>query len=73
MAVAKTMVGGRAKVFVKGELIGIFENCNVTRNYGTETIHTLGQYGPREVVYTSAESVNVACSGFRIIDSGVHT
>lgn len=69
----KTMVGGRAKVYVNNTLIGIFENCNTTRTYGTEAIHTLGKYGPQEIVYTSAEQVNVTCSGFRVVDSGVHT
>jgi len=69
----KTMVGGRAKCYINGELVGIFESCNTTRTYGTEAIHTLGKYGPQEIVYTSAEQVNVSCSGFRVVDASVHS
>jgi hypothetical protein len=70
---SKTMSGGRGKCYVNGVLVGIFESCNTSRSYGTEAIHTLGKFGPQEVVYTSAEQINVSCSGFRVIDAGVHT
>jgi len=70
---ANTVVGGRAKVFVDGVLVGIFESCVTTKNFGTEAIHTLGKYGPQEIVYTSVEAVNVNCSGFRVVGAGVHT
>lgn len=70
---SKTMVGGRAKVYIGQTLIGIFDSCSTSRSYGSEVVHTLGKYGPQEVVYTSAEAVNVSCSGFRVVDTGVHT
>lgn len=70
---SKTVTGGRAKVFVDGVLVGIFDSCTTSKNFGIETIHTLGKYGPQENVYTSVEAVNVSCTGFRVVGSGVHT
>lgn len=66
------MVGARAKVRVNGELVGMFDSCQYGANLGTEPIHTLGRYGAQEIAITSYEAIQVACSGFRIIDQGVH-
>lgn len=68
----KVMVGGRAKVYVDNKLVGIFESCTVSNTTGTEAIHLLGRFGPDEIAITSQEAVNVACSGFRVVDQGVH-
>jgi len=67
-----TMVGARAKVKVAGKYVGIFDSCQYGGNIGTEPIHTLGRYSPNEISITSYEAVSVSCSGFRIIDQGVH-
>jgi hypothetical protein len=67
-----TMTGARAKVKVAGKYVGIFDSCQYGGNIGTEPIHTLGRYSPAEISITSYEAVQVSCSGFRIIDQGVH-
>tara|TARA_R100000951_G_scaffold116766_1_gene130558 strand:+ start:2384 stop:2836 length:453 start_codon:yes stop_codon:yes gene_type:complete len=68
----KTMVGARAKVRVNGQIVGLFDSCQYGANIGTEPIHILGRYSADEISITSYEAVQVACSGFRIIDQGVH-
>lgn len=69
---SKVIVGGRAKVFVDNQLVGIFESCTVSNTTGTEAIHILGRYSPDEIAITSKEAVNVNCSGFRIAGQGKH-
>jgi hypothetical protein len=68
----KTMTGARAKVRVNGQIVGIFDSCQYGANIGTEAVHLLGRYSPDEISITSYEAVQVACSGFRVIDQGVH-
>jgi hypothetical protein len=68
----KTMTGARAKVRVNGEIVGIFDSCQYGANIGTEPIHLLGRYSPDEISINSYEAVQVSCSGFRVIDQGVH-
>jgi len=70
---SNTMTGARARVKVAGQYIGVFDSCSYGGNIGTEPIHTLGRYSPAEISVTSYEAVSVSCSGFRIIDQGVHT
>ena len=75
---SKVVTGSRAYVSVVGQdgvphVVGIFETCTFNRSYGTEAIHLLGRYSPAEITYTSAEAVTLSCSGFRVVDSGVHT
>jgi hypothetical protein len=66
------MTGARAKIKVAGNYVGIFEACSYGANLGTEPVHTLGRYSPNEITITSYEAVQVQCSGFRIVDQGVH-
>ena len=40
--------------------------------YWYRTYPTLGRYSANEISVTSYEAVQVSCSGFRIIDQGVH-
>ena len=68
----KSMTGARAKIRVDGQLVGIFDSCQYGANIGTEPIHLLGRYSAAEISVTSYEAVQVACSGFRIVDQGVH-
>jgi hypothetical protein len=67
-----TMTGARAKVKVGPNYVGIFESCSYGAQIGTEPIHTLGRYSANEISITSYEAVQVQCSGFRLIDQGVH-
>lgn len=69
---SQTMVGARAKVRVDGNIVGIFDSCQYGANLGTEGIFTLGRFSANEIAITSFELVNVNCSGFRIVDQGVH-
>jgi hypothetical protein len=70
---SKVITGARAKVYVAGVLVGIFESCTVANSTGTEPIHLLGRYTPDEIAITSKEAVNVTCAGFRVAANGKHT
>jgi hypothetical protein len=72
MAQQKTMTGARAKVKIDGVVIGVYDSCQYGANIGTEPIHILGRYSAAEISVNSYEAVQVSCSGFRIIDQGVH-
>ena len=69
---SKVMVGGRAKLFVNNQLVGIYETCTYNMNVGTEPIHLLGRYSPAEITPTSYEAVTISCSGFRVVGQGPH-
>lgn len=66
----KTIVGARALVYVKNQLVGIFESCTVANTTSTEAIHLLGRYTPAEIAITAKEAVNVTCAGFRVAGNG---
>ena len=69
---SKVMVGGRAKLFVNNQLVGIYETCSYNSNVGTEPIHLLGRFSPAEITPTSYEAVTISCSGFRVVGQGPH-
>jgi hypothetical protein len=68
----KTMVGARAKVKVDGVVVGLYDSCQYAANLGNEAIHILGRYSATEISINSYEAIQVQCSGFRIVDQGVH-
>jgi hypothetical protein len=67
---SKVITGARAVVYVKGEMVGLFESCTVANSTGVEAIHLLGRYSPDEIAITSKEAVNISCSGFRVSKQG---
>lgn len=69
---SKVFTGARAKVYVKGELVGLYDSCSWSVNVGAEPAHILGRYSAAEITPTSYEAVTVNCSGFRIIGNGAH-
>jgi len=69
---SKVFTGGRARVFVDQQLVGIFDSVSYGINIGTEAIHILGRYSPTEITQTSYEAVTIDCSGFRVVDQGPH-
>ena len=69
---SKTLTGNRAKVYVDGALVGIFDSCNYSTSLGTEGIFILGATSAREIAITSQELISLNCSGFRVVGSGVH-
>jgi hypothetical protein len=68
-----TMTGARAIVKVDGRAVGVFDSCQYGANIGNEPVHTLGRYSSNEIAITSYEAIQVGCSGFRVINNGVHT
>lgn len=69
---SKTLTGNRAKIYVNGNLVGIFDSCNYSTSLGTEGIFILGATAAREIAITSQELVSLNCSGFRVVGNGVH-
>jgi hypothetical protein len=72
MATSKVFTGPRAIVRVNNQIVGLFESVTYTVNLGNEAIHILGRFSPAEIAITSYEAVSATCSGFRVIDQGVH-
>jgi hypothetical protein len=68
----KVLTGNRAKVYVDGKLVGIFDSCNYSSALGTEDIFILGSTAAKEIAITSQEVVTLQCSGFRVVGNGVH-
>ena len=68
----KTMNGARAVIKVDSVIVGLFDSCEYGANIGTEPIHLLGRYSPDEIAINSYEAVSVSCSGFRVVNQGVH-
>lgn len=67
---AKTITGGRAVVFSDGKPVGIFDSITINEGLTLEDIHTLGKFGPQEIVATAYNAVTVNCSGFRVYGFG---
>jgi hypothetical protein len=68
---AKTITGGRTVVISDGVPVGIYDSITINEGLTLEDIHTLGKYGPQEIVATAYNAVTVNCSGFRVYGSGV--
>lgn len=72
---SQTITGGRAQLYLPDQsgtlvLAGVFDSVSRTRGLGVEDIHTLGQYGPREIAITSYNAVTLNCTGFRVAGKG---
>lgn len=68
----KTITGGRTLVHdADGGAIGIFDSITINEALTLEDIHTLGKFGPQEIVVTAYNAVTVNCSGFRVYKSGL--
>jgi hypothetical protein len=71
---AKTITGGRTIVSsdaLGGAVVGIFDSITINEGLTLEDIHTLGKFGPQEIVATAYNAVTVNCSGFRVYGSGL--
>ena len=68
----KVMTGSRAKVYIDNDLVGIFDSCSWSAGFGSEAQHILGRFSPDEITITSAEAVSVNCSGYKVINHGIH-
>jgi hypothetical protein len=70
MAQAQTLTGARARLYINGNLIGVFTSASYEVNYGVSPIYILGRYNAAELVYTDMDTVTVSCSGFRVLNKG---
>ena len=68
----KTTNGAMAAVMIDNVVVGIFDSCSWSKNFGAEPVFILGRHSPAEIAVTSQEAISVNCSGFRIIGNGVH-
>jgi hypothetical protein len=69
---SKVMNGARAKVYVGGNLIGIFTAVSYGLSYRTEPTFVLGREEADEINYTSQDVVSIRASGWRVIGHGAH-
>ncbi len=67
---AKTVSGARCKLYVNGQIVGIFSSVSYGVTYDASPIYILGRYNAAELVYTGMDVVNVTCTGFRVMDNG---
>lgn len=68
--ISKTLTGARCKLYINQRLVGYFTQVSWGVNLGATDIHTLGNYGAQEIVYTDMETITVNLSGFRIMKNG---
>lgn len=68
---SKTVTGGRTLVQSDGVTVGIFDSITINEALTLEDIHTLGKFGPQEIVATAYNAVTINCSGFRVYKSGL--
>lgn len=72
MAGSKIMTGARAIVKVNETTVGLFDSCSYSTNIGVEVPFILGRFSAAEITPTSYEAITIQCSGFRIVDNGIH-
>lgn len=70
MTKAKTITGARCKLYINGQLAGVFNQVSYGVQYGTADIYVLGRFNAGEIVYTDMSTVDVQVSGFRVLENG---
>jgi hypothetical protein len=70
MAKARVLHGSRAKIFISGNLVGLFANCTWSIRQTKQPIFILGRFHPAEIVPLSQEPVTMSLSGYRVVDAG---
>jgi hypothetical protein len=68
--IAKSIVGARLKLYINGQLAGIFGSVDVAVSYGIDPVSILGRYDTAELVYTSMAPVTLNATGFRVSGNG---
>jgi hypothetical protein len=74
----KTLTGARLYLGVYNPATGLttikgsFQSVSWGLNYNLEPIHTLGNYAPKELVYTSQDAISITGSMWRSYDHGPH-
>lgn len=70
MAKAKILTGARAIVYVKGQAVGLFSQCNWSIGQDKQPAYILGRFNPAEITPTSQDPVSLRLTGYRVVDSG---
>jgi hypothetical protein len=70
MSTPKILTGARAKIYINGKLVGLFNNCTWQIRQGKEPAFILGRFNPAEITPTTQEAVALTLSGYRVVNSG---
>ncbi|MDE1868302.1 MAG: hypothetical protein KGI08_11430 [Thaumarchaeota archaeon] len=70
---AQVFHGARAKVYIEGALVGIFQDVTYSYDLQTEPAYILGRFSPSEIGYVAAAPVRIQATGWRVIGKGPHT
>lgn len=73
MAQSETMHGGRARLILGNQIIGIFTDVSYGVVYDNQPIYVLGAFGPVEIVLTGQEAVSINATGWRVVGTGPHS
>jgi hypothetical protein len=70
MAKAQILTGARAKVMIKGKVVGLFTQCSWSIRQEKQPAYIVGRYHPAEITPTTQEPVQMTLNGYRVVDSG---
>jgi hypothetical protein len=70
MAISQILTGARAKVFINGNLVGLFASANWSIRQDKTPVFILGRYNPADIVPTAQEAVTLDLTGYRVIGLG---
>jgi hypothetical protein len=70
MGKAQILTGARAKIMIKGKVVGLFTQCSWEVRQTKEPAFILGRYHPAEITPTTQEPVQMTLNGYRVVDSG---
>lgn len=78
MSPPKTVHGARCQVIIAdpntgtAAVVGLFSSISYGLNYDVQPVYLLGRVSGDELVTTAQETINVSCSGFRVVGQGPH-
>lgn len=78
MSPPKVVHGARCQVIIADPntgtagVVGLFNSISYGMSYDVQDVFLLGRVSADETVTTAQETVNVTCSGFRVVGQGAH-
>ncbi|CAB4127102.1 hypothetical protein UFOVP75_63 [uncultured Caudovirales phage] len=77
MATPKVLTGARAIVSIgingsTPQTVGVFSSITYSAPLDAQGAWILGRFSAAEIDYTAAELVNITCSGWRVLNHGIH-
>lgn len=66
----EVMHGARGKVYIGGDLVGIFSSVSYSTSYDVVPINIIGRFSTADLVTTGVEPISVSLSGYRVINNG---